>query len=84
MSQWYDGEQIRDQSENPCDESDYAARKRLVVVSDETFHHTSCDMPVDKLECGECGGDEFNVGTASWYTAIRCTTCGWELCVHEG
>lgn len=84
MSQWYDGEQIRDQSENPCDESEYTAKKRLLTRTDEAFHITTCDAPIDKLECAKCDGDDFNVGVAQWTTAIRCTTCGWELTVHEG
>ena len=36
------------------------------------------------LGCVKCGGREFNVGKGHCFTAIRCPTCGWEVCVHEG
>ena len=41
-------------------------------------------FPAKKLACKSCGGDEFNVGGASYYTAIRCTKCEWEDCIHDG
>jgi len=36
------------------------------------------------LVCVKCGGDEFHVGQGSYYTAIMCTKCQWEKCIHDG
>lgn len=36
------------------------------------------------LKCKTCGGVEFFVAQAEYYTAIKCTTCLWEACVHDG
>jgi uncharacterized paraquat-inducible protein A len=36
------------------------------------------------MGCKQCGGIEFNVGQGSYYTAVKCPRCGWELCVHDG
>jgi len=35
-------------------------------------------------ECTKCGSIEFNIAFGSYYTAVRCPKCGWEVCVHEG
>lgn len=37
-----------------------------------------------KLVCKICGGDGFIVGQGPWFTAIKCLTCEWESCIHEG
>jgi len=37
-----------------------------------------------RLICKECNGDKFNVGAGDRYTAIKCVTCEWEQCIHEG
>mgnify|MGYP001103927143 CR=1 FL=1 len=37
-----------------------------------------------KIRCRLCGGDHFYVGTESYYTAIKCVNCEWELCIHSG
>ncbi len=39
---------------------------------------------VDTCYCKHCGGDKFNVGAGSYYTAIRCINCEYEICIHEG
>jgi len=36
------------------------------------------------LMCTSCGSFEFNVGRGTYYTAIRCSKCGWEECLHDG
>jgi ribosomal protein S27E len=38
----------------------------------------------DQVICLGCHGTTFAVGRASYYTAIRCMTCGWEECIHDG
>ena len=37
-----------------------------------------------KLICKSCGGDDFKVGQAYCFTAIKCAKCDWEECVHDG
>lgn len=36
------------------------------------------------LICKICGSDSFMVGTAAYYTAIKCKKCKYEFCTHEG
>ncbi len=40
--------------------------------------------PATKQVCKTCGGDKFEVGFGEYFTAIRCTTCKYQCCVHEG
>lgn len=37
-----------------------------------------------KYICSKCGEDKFQVGCDSYYTVIRCPTCKWEECIHDG
>lgn len=55
-------------------------------VNDNTLHigQFADNNAARVLECTICGGRDFNVGQASCFTAIRCTTCEWEACVHDG
>lgn len=39
---------------------------------------------VRTLICRKCRGATFNVGQGNHYTAMRCVTCKWEICIHEG
>lgn len=41
-------------------------------------------VPATQLKCKICGGLEFHVATGTHYTAMRCPTCLWELCIHDG
>ncbi len=36
------------------------------------------------LGCKRCGGTTFHVGSATYFTAIKCTSCGWERCINDG
>lgn len=40
--------------------------------------------PAAPIRCTQCKGTEFNVAKGVYFTGIRCITCGWETCVHEG
>ena len=42
------------------------------------------DTPVPTLTCKGCEGNTFHVGSADYFTAVKCTTCGWEAGIHEG
>jgi hypothetical protein len=34
--------------------------------------------------CAKCGGDTFKLALSSYYTAVSCVNCGWELAIHRG
>jgi ribosomal protein S27E len=36
------------------------------------------------LRCKKCKSMAFNVGSGSWFTAIKCVNCEWQICVHDG
>lgn len=40
--------------------------------------------PCDKLVCSKCGCDKFFGGDSDYFTALKCPTCGWEICLHDG
>lgn len=40
--------------------------------------------PAKKIKCKKCGCDNFIIGIGSYYTAIKCPICKWELCIHDG
>lgn len=40
--------------------------------------------PLQTFICLKCGADRFIVGRESYHTAIKCVTCGWERCIHDG
>lgn len=56
----------------------------LIVEATEPFGSDGSGDPVKQWMCGGCGGLQFEVGCGSYYTAIRCTNCGIEQCVHDG
>ena len=41
------------------------------------------DKPAIPKECA-CGSNTFHVAQGSYFTAIRCPECLWELCIHDG
>jgi len=53
---------------------------------DETFHIGQCyeEEAAATLVCVKCDGKVFNVGQGSYFTAIRCVKCEWEVCIHDG
>ena len=40
--------------------------------------------PAKQIGCAKCGSDQFHVAQGSYYTAIRCINCNWELGIHDG
>jgi hypothetical protein len=53
-------------------------------TADPKFHIAPADVPVWTIKCTICGGNTFNVGGGEYAMIIRCVTCGWERCIHEG
>ena len=50
------------------------------------FHIGQCydKQPAKQIMCKKCGGNKFHVAQGSYYTAIRCSHCMWEMCIHDG
>ena len=42
------------------------------------------DEPCQTVICDKCNSDKFIVGEGSYFTAIKCINCGWEICIHDG
>mgnify|MGYP006931612292 CR=1 FL=1 len=48
------------------------------------IHQGYTEVGAKKLVCKLCKGDKFEVGIDNHFTAVRCPTCKYELCVHDG
>ena len=42
------------------------------------------DTPAKTLVCKFCGSDKFKVGVGDYFTALKCETCEYQICIHEG
>jgi len=40
--------------------------------------------PAKVLSCKKCGGTTFIVGIGSYFTALSCPNCKYQLCIHDG
>ncbi len=40
--------------------------------------------PAKTLVCKECKSKKFIVGQGSYFTAIKCEVCEYEICIHQG
>jgi hypothetical protein len=56
------------------------------LPEDETFIIGQCyeSEAATTLSCKKCSNTAFRVGRGDYYTAIKCTACDWQLCIHEG
>ena len=56
------------------------------LEDDKTFKIGQCyeDQAATTIACKKCGSHEFNVGQGSYFTAIKCVKCDWQICIHEG
>jgi ribosomal protein S27E len=56
------------------------------LPDDETFviGQSYEEYAATTLACKKCGNTAFRVGQGSYFTAIKCTECDWQLCIHEG
>lgn len=52
----------------------------------ERFHIGQCyaEVPAEKLRCVKCKGDRFEIASEEYFTAVRCPTCLYEVCIHDG
>lgn len=55
------------------------------VDNDNTFHigRSYDHRPVALIKCIICGATDFNVGQGSYFTAIKCKNCEYEICIHR-
>jgi ribosomal protein L40E len=42
------------------------------------------EKPAKTLYCRSCGSNEFKVGIADYFTAVKCKKCQYEICIHDG
>ena len=58
----------------------------LKAVDRGDFHIGQCyeNTPAKTLICSVCGNDRFIVGQGSYFTAIKCDKCEYEICIHDG
>ena len=66
---------------------DYLPETHFIHETDEDeFSIGQCydKLPAKKIVCNKCGSDKFIVGTGSYYTAIKCPNCKYEICIHSG
>lgn len=63
------------------DDGDYIEERE-----DNLFHIGQIydDKVAKTLVCKHCGGNQFNVGSGNHFTAIKCITCQYEICIHDG
>lgn len=48
------------------------------------LHQCYTKKPARQVECGFCGGNNFEVAQDDYWTGIRCTKCRIEMCIHDG
>ena len=48
------------------------------------WHIKACNENPIQFKCKRCGGNQFNISRASYWTGARCPVCGWETCIHDG
>ena len=68
-------------------EDDYIDSDDVISLSKDRLFHIGQsyeDKPARYVYCKICGGVNFNVGRGSYFTAIKCISCDYELCIHEG
>lgn len=58
----------------------------ITEVPESVFHIGQCygEKVAATVVCKRCGSANFFVGRGDYYTAIKCPTCAWEICIHEG
>lgn len=59
---------------------------RLDEVERGDFHigQSYDDEPAKTIICSVCGSDKFIVGHGSYFTAVKCPICGYEIGIHSG
>lgn len=57
-----------------------ASEQRNEFHIGQSYEEKTCET----LYCKHCGSDKFKVGQADYFTALKCTTCEYEICIHDG
>lgn len=68
-------------------ENYYGDNTDFITEKDDGLFHIGQsyeDTAAETIVCKICGGNEFNIGSGCYFTAIRCTKCEYEICIHEG
>lgn len=64
-----------------CDDDYGCMEDAAVSVDCNPTHLASVDH---QYKCSRCGGDTFEVFGGNYRTIVRCPTCLYEQCVHDG
>ena len=67
-------------------ESCYPNESLVENIENGDFRIGQCydDSPAKTYKCKLCGSTEFIVGRGDYFTGIKCGTCKYEICIHEG
>jgi len=79
-------EKIKDESYKKPEGYNSYTNPIIKPSTEDEFHIGQCyeEEPASRLECKVCGSKQFIVGQGSYYTALKCPTCLWEICIHDG
>jgi hypothetical protein len=87
MSNYYDPKKLYQPTAEDLEWSEDASKDDFITTKKDSFFHigqSSTGEVVHTVFCKHCGGKEFNVGQGSYFTAIKCINCQWEVCIHDG
>ena len=62
-------------------QEDYLKEKKEIE-----FNVGQCyeNEPAKTLVCKHCGSEQFKVAQGSYFTAVKCVKCEYEICIHDG
>lgn len=61
--------------------------KEMRLRKDFTIGHSygkDDERPARTIACKKCGCYKLIVGRGSYFTAVKCPRCNWEVCIHQG
>ena len=76
MFEYYPDKLIKGKHKNP-----YQYKETKDWKIGQSYDNT---ISTETIVCSICGGVEFNVGSGTYFTGIRCVKCKYEICVHDG
>jgi hypothetical protein len=86
MSNFFDPRNILKYLAKLSDDEDHVDINNVVETRANNSFHVNYVMHYGRckeLFCKICGGNTFNIGRSEYMTALRCTTCLYEIIIHE-
>lgn len=64
----------------------YSPSDSLIELFENGWHAGQCydESPTKQMKCVKCGSTQFEVGTSSYWTGVRCPNCKYEIAWHDG